>query len=259
MFCGGPQSYDRPELTSAAPLSLLIQAFRQPNLGVLPESGRIFDENRSSFAALLIGDVLSSDMHMDTNNLLDRIAQGESSAAVTLLAHHQTRLRRMVSLRISPLLAARVDPSDIVQDALAEAHRRLPNYATKRAIPFYPWLRRIAWEQLLKIHRRHIEAKQRTVLREEGLPLSEDSEMLLVEQVAAASTPSARLLRQEMCQRVRRAIAQLPDTDREVVILKHLEELSFQEAAAVLDVSTQAVYSRYYRAIQRLHRLLNES
>jgi RNA polymerase sigma-70 factor (ECF subfamily) len=165
----------------------------------------------------------------------------------------------MVYLRIDPRLAARLDPSDIVQDALAEAHRRLPVYAAERPIPLYPWLRRIAWERLLRMHRRHIDAKRRTVLREDALPLSESSEMLLAERLATASTPSEQLLRREIRERLHDALAQLPAADREVIVLKHLEELSFQEAAAVLEISTAAIYSRYYRAIQRLHRLLNKS
>jgi RNA polymerase sigma-70 factor, ECF subfamily len=196
---------------------------------------------------------------MDTDQLLDRVAQGESSAAATLLDHHRQRLRRMVHLRIDPRLAARLDPSDVVQEALGEAHRRLKEYATHRPIPFYPWLRRIAWDRLLQMRRHHLNAKRRSVMREDVLPLSGKSEILLAERLAAASSPSEQLVRREMCQRVRRAIAELPDNDREVIVLKHLEELSFQEAAAVLEIGSAAVYSRYYRAIQRLHRLLNEN
>jgi RNA polymerase sigma-70 factor (ECF subfamily) len=194
---------------------------------------------------------------MDTDQLLDRVERGESSAAETLLTRHRKRLRRMVYLRIDPRVASRLDPSDVVQDALAEAHRRLPEYAAERPIPFYPWLRRIAWERLLQMHRRHIGARRRTVLREDYLPLSEDSEMLLAKRLTVSSTPSDQLVRSEMRQRVREAIAQLPEGDHELIVLKHLEELSFQEVATVLEISTAAAYSRYYRAIQRLHRLLN--
>lgn len=195
---------------------------------------------------------------MDTDLLLDRVAQGESSAASALLTRHHARLRRMVELRMDARLAARCDPSDIVQTALAEAHARLPAYAAERPIPFYPWLRRIAWETLLQMHRRHIGAKRRSVLREEALPLSAGSELLLAQRLAAANPPSAQLLRHEIQQRVQHAIAQLPDASREVIVLKHLEELSFQDAAAVLGITPAAIYSRYYRAIQSLHRLLNE-
>jgi RNA polymerase sigma-70 factor (ECF subfamily) len=195
---------------------------------------------------------------MDTDQLLDLVAQGESSAAATLLDRHRKRLRRMVQLRMDPRLATRLDPSDIVQDALGEAHRRLPDFAAQRPIPFYPWLRRIAWDRLLQMRRHHLYAKRRSVMREDALPLSGKSEILLAERLAAASSPSEQLVRREMNQRVRRAIVELPENDREVIILKHLEELSFQEAAAVLEIGAAAVYSRYYRAIQRLHRLLNE-
>lgn len=195
---------------------------------------------------------------MDTNELLDRVAQGETSAAATLLARYRKQLRYMISLRIDSRTSARLDPSDIVQEALAEAHRRLPNYAVERPIPFYPWLRRIAWEQLLQMHRRHVDAKRRSVRREDRLPLSDNSEMLLAERLAAGSSPSNQLLRREVEHRVRGAIAKLPAIDRDVIVLRHLEELSFEDAAAVLDVSSSAIYSRYYRAIQRLHRLLNE-
>lgn len=195
---------------------------------------------------------------MDTDHLLDRIANGESSAAEALLTRYQTRVRNMVNLRMDPRLAARFDPSDVVQDALAEAHRRLPEYASRRPIPFYPWLRRIAWERLLQLHRQHVEAKRRSVTREEPLPLSHESELLLAERLATSSTPSDQLLRREIGHRVRQAIAELPAGDREVIVLKHLEELSFEDAAVVLEISVAATYSRYYRAIQRLHRLLHQ-
>jgi RNA polymerase sigma-70 factor (ECF subfamily) len=107
------------------------------------------------------------------------------------------------------------------------------------------------------MHRRHIGARRRTVLREDYLPLSEDSEMLLAKRLTVSSTPSDQLVRSEMRMRVREAIARLPEGDHELIVLKHLEELSFQEVATVLEISTAAAYSRYYRAIQRLHRLLN--
>jgi RNA polymerase sigma-70 factor, ECF subfamily len=195
---------------------------------------------------------------MDTEQLLDRIVDGESSAAASLLMRHRKRLKHMVSLRIDPRLAPRIDPSDIVQEALAEAHRRLPEYATKRPIPFYPWLRRIAWDRLLQSHRQHITAKRRTVLREDFVPLTNESEALLAERISAGSSPSERLLKHEFEQKIRTAIAKLPAGDREVIVLKHLEELSFDDAAAVLDISSSALYSRYYRAIQKLHRMLNQ-
>jgi RNA polymerase sigma-70 factor (ECF subfamily) len=198
---------------------------------------------------------------MDTDHLLDLVAQGDSSAAATLLTRHKQRLRRMVQLRLDPRLSARLDPSDVVQDTLAEAHQRLADYARAREIPFYPWLRAIAWDKLIEMKRRHIAADRRSVRREVGqLDLSGDSEMILAERLlATTSTPSDQLIRREMRARVQDVIGKLPPLDHEVIVLRHLEELSFPETAAVLGISENAVYSRYRRAIERLHRLLNEN
>jgi RNA polymerase sigma-70 factor, ECF subfamily len=197
---------------------------------------------------------------MDTEQLLDLVEQGDASAAATLLTRHKQRLHRMVQLRLDPRLSARLDPSDVVQDVLAEAHKRLSAYAHQREIPFYPWLRAIAWDKLIEMKRRHIAAGRRSVRREAGqLDLSGDSELILVKRlVAATGTPSDQLIRREMRARIQAAIGQLPPRDHEVIVLRHLEELSFPETAAVLGLSESAVYSRYRRALERLHRLLHE-
>jgi RNA polymerase sigma-70 factor, ECF subfamily len=198
---------------------------------------------------------------MDTDLLLNLVAQGEPSAAAALLTRHKQRLRRMVQLRFDPRLAGRLDPSDVVQDTLAEAYKRLAEYVKAREVPFYPWLRAIAWDKLIEIKRRHVAAERRTVRREVGrLDLSGDSEMILINRLAAtANTASDHLIRHEIGARVRHAIGQLPPRDHEVIVLRHLEELSFSETAAVLGITESAVYSRYRRAIERLHRLLNEN
>ena len=126
-------------------------------------------------------------------------------------------------------------------------------------MPFYPWLRAIAWDKLIEMTRRHIEAQRRSVRREAcQLDLSDDSQMLLADRMMAVSaTPSQQALRQEVRARVRQAIGQLPPRDHEIIVLKHLEELEVPEIAAVLGVDQEAVYSRYRRAVQRLHQLLS--
>ena len=194
---------------------------------------------------------------MDTDALLDRAAQGDSSAVNTLLTRHATRLRGMVALRIDARLAPRLDPSDIVQEALAEAHKKLPEYLDNRAVPFYPWLRKIAWEKLVHSHRRHVYAQRRSVRREAGrLDLSGDSKMMLVDRLAASSaSPSDAMVRDELMTRVAAALAELPPGDHEVIVLKHLENLTFVEAAAVLEMTEEAVRSRYRRAIERVHKI----
>ena len=197
----------------------------------------------------------------DSEELLNQAARGDPSAVQTLLAQHRDRLRAMVRLHMDGRLAARIDPSDVVQEALMEATAKLPDYLAKRALPFYPWLRRLAWEKLVKLHERHLHADKRSVLREEaGAPKLPDGSVLnLARRLAARGpSPSEQLMHQEMCERVRSALARLPEIDREVLALRYLEELSTAEVAAVLLISEAAVKMRHRRALDRLSRLLED-
>lgn len=196
----------------------------------------------------------------DTEQLLDQAAEGDSAARGTLLQRHRARLRRMVAVRLDRRLAARVDPSDVVQEALADAARKLDDYLQGRPLPFYPWLRRLAWERLAQLYRRHVRAGRRTVTREEaGLALSDASVLELARRlIDYGSSPSAGLRRQETQARVRAALAGLPERDREVLILRHLEQLPPREIASVLGVSEGAVYTRHLRALRKLRDLLGE-
>jgi RNA polymerase sigma-70 factor, ECF subfamily len=197
--------------------------------------------------------------HPDTEQLLKRAARGDADAAQQLLARHRNRLRRMVAVRLDPRLAPRLDPSDVVQEALLEASRKLPKYLRQPAVPFYPWLRRLAWEHLLKLHQRHLHARRRTVTREEAAALSDGSVLELAQRIVASGTsPSARVLREELRDRVRAALAQLSAADREVLVLRYLEDLSTAEIAAVLELTESAVKMRQLRALQRLRDLLDD-
>jgi RNA polymerase sigma-70 factor, ECF subfamily len=196
----------------------------------------------------------------DTEELLRRSAAGDHAARGALLQRHRGRLRRMVALRLDPRLAARLDPSDVVQEALAEADRRLDGYVRDRPLPFYPWLRQLAADRLADAHRRHLRAARRAVHREEapaGLPDS-SAEELAERLLARGAGPSEAARRQELRGRVRAALAALPAADREVLALRHLEGLSALEAAAVLGLSEAAVKSRALRAMQRLRGLLGD-
>jgi len=195
----------------------------------------------------------------DTDELLRCVDRGDTSALGQLLDRHRGRLRQMVAVRIDPRLAARVDPSDVVQEALAEASQKLPEYLRRRPLPFYPWLRRIAWETLIDLHTRHVSVQKRSVTREGpgDLDLSENSTMQLIDQLVASGTsPSRRMVRKEVRERVRAALERLPTRDREVMILRHLEQLTLKEIAAVLDITEPAAQSRYRRAVERLHIVL---
>jgi RNA polymerase sigma-70 factor (ECF subfamily) len=195
----------------------------------------------------------------DTEELLNQAARGDRSAVDRLLTRNREQLRGMVKLRMDARLRARIDPSDVVQEALMEAAGKLPDYLAKRPVPFYPWLRRLAWEKLVKLHERHLYAGKRSVLREEpvDLRLPDDSVLNLAQRLAATgASPGQQLIQAEMCKRVRSALAQLPAGDREVLVLRYLEELATAEVAAVLEISEAAVKMRHRRALDRLSRHL---
>jgi RNA polymerase sigma-70 factor (ECF subfamily) len=163
----------------------------------------------------------------------------------------------MVAVRLDRRLAARVDPSDIVQDTMAEADRLLSSYARDRPIPFYPWLRQIAADRVADAHRRHLQARKRSVHREEPAGLPEESAAELAERLMAGASPSAGLRREERRARVRAALEDLASPDREILVLRYLEQLSTQEAAAVLEINEGAVKMRLLRALGRLREVMN--
>ncbi len=187
--------------------------------------------------------------------LLKRAEKGDSSACDRLLAMHRERLKRMVHVRIDNRLRSRVDPSDVVQEALVLASSCLPDYARIRPIPFYPWLRRLAWERMVAASRHHIASKKRSVVREDPDPFSLSNESVhdLAGRLAASGTsPSGRLNQQELHERIRAALLLLESNDREVLVLRYLEQLSTKETAAVLAISEGGVKSRLTRALVRL-------
>jgi RNA polymerase sigma-70 factor (ECF subfamily) len=198
---------------------------------------------------------------LETRILLQQVRDGDADAMQQLLGRHRNRLLRMVNVRMDPRLNPRIDASDVVQEALMEATRKLPDYLERGGCAFYPWLRRIAWERLAQMHRRHIEAQRRSVKREarHAMALSDRSTTLLAKQLAASATSvGGRMVRKEVCLRVRQALEELPVREREAVVLRHLEQLSLGDTAAVLDITTEAARSRYRRAIERLHDVLSE-
>ena len=143
----------------------------------------------------------------DSEDLLARASNGDAAAQQELLGRHSERLRKMVAARLDRRLAARIDPSDVVQEALLDASQMLPAYLRERPLPFYPWLRRLAWKRLVKLQRRHLGAQRRSVTREEQqIPsLPEESALVLAQRlIAPGSSPSNHLLREELAAGYRR-------------------------------------------------------
>jgi RNA polymerase sigma-70 factor (ECF subfamily) len=197
----------------------------------------------------------------DTEELLGRVEQGDSRARSELLNRHRARLRRMVAVRLDRRVLARLDPSDIVQEALAEADQKLAAYLRQRPVAFYPWLRRLTWEHLVRLQDRHLLAKRRSVAREEAAfsRLPDESALKLAERLVHSSlSPDDRLLQAEMKSRLIEALAELPDRDREILVLRYLEQLANREIAEILEVTEAVVRQRHGRALERLSRKLKD-
>jgi RNA polymerase sigma-70 factor (ECF subfamily) len=193
----------------------------------------------------------------DTEQLLERAGTGDPEALGRLLERHRQRLKRAVAVRLDRRLASRLDASDVVQETLADAARRLPGYLRDRPMPFYPWLRRLAGDRLAALYRDHVRRGKRSVAREESPPLPGESALDLAERLLnVRSGPSGRLRRRERRNLVLAALERLPDRDREVLVLRQLEELSVPEVSAVLGISEGAVYVRQVRALRRLRETL---
>lgn len=192
----------------------------------------------------------------DVEELLQRAAAGESAAAAQLLARHRPRLKRMLRVRMDDRLAGRVDDSDLVQEALADAAERLPRYLAERPVAFYPWLRALAEERLADALRHHGAAK-RAVGREQAGGLPDHSAVELAGRIACpGSSPSQAFAKRELREKALAALGDVDPDDREVLVLYYLEELTIPEVAAVLGIAEEAARSRRRRALVKLGTLL---
>jgi RNA polymerase sigma-70 factor (ECF subfamily) len=199
--------------------------------------------------------------HTEELEWLRAAADGDQAASQRLLDQHRGRLRQMVAVYLDRRLSARVDPSDIVQEALADAARGLAGYLREPPLPFYPWLRQFARQRLLQLHRRHIRARRRSVEREVPWDIAlpdQSTDTLAGRLMADGTSPSRRLIRDELRRRVQAAMGRLPERDREILVMRHLEEMSAAEIAAVLGISEGAVRVRVLRALTRLRGLLDD-
>lgn len=198
---------------------------------------------------------MSADPELD--RLLDAVARGSVDARGRVLTYYRDRLKRAVAARLDPRLAARLDSSDVVQDVLAEAARGLDGYLTTRPAEFYVWMRGIAERRLIDLHRRHLHAARRTVRREARPPASSGYGPDRLP--ADLSSPSREVLRAEQAARLRAALARLGPDDREVLMLRYIEQMSLGDAAVVLGISRTAAKSRHLRALERLTAVLGDS
>src|SRR6516165_1135606 len=198
----------------------------------------------------------------EVSDLLRRAATGDAEALRELFSRYRDRLKRMVHLRLSRRLQGRVDDSDVVQEAYLDIARKLPEYAREPGLPLFLWLRHLTGLKLAEVHRRHLgtqlrDADREVSLHRGGLPQA-DSVSLAAQLLGKLTTPSQAAIKAEMRLRVQEALNSMDPTDREVLALKHFEQLSTGEIAQVLGMSKAGAGSRYLRAIKRLREILEQ-
>jgi RNA polymerase sigma-70 factor, ECF subfamily len=199
----------------------------------------------------------------ETNRLLDQAAHGDPRAMEVLLARHRERLRRMVALRLDRRLRKRIDASDVIQEASLEASSRLASYVRAPSMPFFLWLRFLTGQKLITLHRHHLGAKLRDAGREVAFGRAmfpEASSAAMASGFLDRGTRASKAaIRAEMIERVQKALDSLASLDREVLGLRHFEQLSRAEIATVLGVSEAAAGKRYIRALEKLKQILGRS
>ncbi|MEI6239878.1 MAG: sigma-70 family RNA polymerase sigma factor [Planctomycetia bacterium] len=195
-----------------------------------------------------------------TQVLLNRVRDGDEAAINGLLARHREAIKRMIDRRMDRVVQHRVDASDIVQDVMLEANRRLGDYLANPTMPFQLWLRHMARDRLIDAHRRHRVAASRSVDREVSVAAPADGDASGADVVARIAdrelTPAAAATWHELERRFAAAVEQLDEADRQIVLLRHFEHLSTADAAAALGMSKPAAGMRYLRAMRRLRVLL---
>ncbi len=192
--------------------------------------------------------------------LLRRIRAGEQHALGELFGTHRERLHRMVQLRLDRRLHGRIDPSDVIQEAFLDAARRLAEYAADPAMPPFLWIRFLTAQRLSTLHRIHLGVKGRDAGREVSLhsgPLpSADSRSLAALLLGRLTTPSRAAIRAEVQIQIQDALNAMDPIDREILALRHFEELNNSETATVLGLHKAAASNRYVRALRRLKEIL---
>jgi RNA polymerase sigma-70 factor (ECF subfamily) len=198
----------------------------------------------------------------DTPDLLRRAGQGDARALGALFDRHRERLRRMVQVRLDRRLQGRLDPSDVLQEAFLEVARGLAAYLRNPVLPFFLWMRFLTGMKLHALHRHHLGTKARDAGREvslyRGALPQASSGSLAAQLLGRHTTPSQAAVRAELQLRVQEALNGMDPLDREVLALRHFEQLSNAEAAQVLGVSEAAASKRFVRALKRLKAILTD-
>jgi RNA polymerase sigma-70 factor (ECF subfamily) len=194
--------------------------------------------------------------------LLQQVAAGDQAVWGELLEQHRPRLRRMVELRLDPRLQGRLDASDVIQEAYLTASVQLAQYLKQQNLPFALWLRLVTGQKLIELHRNHLGTKARDARRQISLDRgafpAASSVALASKLVGREPSPSEAAGEVEQRRRLQEALDRMNPLDREVLALRHFEQLTNAEAAQVLGLEPSAASKRYVRALQRIREILFE-
>ena len=185
--------------------------------------------------------------------------RGESALA-RLFDEYRERLQRMVAFRLDPRLHGRVDPADVVQESYLDAVQRIPHYLKDPGVSVFIWIRSITGQTLINVHRRHVKAQRRAAGREvrrfPGAAPQASSVSLAAYLVGQQTSPSQVAMRAEALTGLEQALEKMDEIDREVLVLRHFEELTNQETAEALGLQKSAASNRYVRALKRLREIM---
>jgi len=191
--------------------------------------------------------------------LRERLLASPEAVLAEEFTKHNARFRRLVAFRLEPMAASRVDPDDVLQEAWLAAAQRIPNFFTMEGMTFFVWLRLIVLQTIIDVHRRHLGAKMRDAFRE--VPIDNDrsrdtSHALARQLLGGLTSPSAALMKAETARKLELAIEGMEPIDREILALRHFEELTNTEVSQVLGIQVKAASIRYIRALKRLKETL---
>ena len=201
-----------------------------------------------------------TDIVESSDELLDRLREGDETALADLFSQHRERLWRMVNFRLDRRLYGRVDADDVLQEAYLNAAQRISHYLNNTSMSFFVWLRQIVLQTMIDLHRQHLGAQMRDAAREVslhrgGYPQA-TSVSLAAHLLGSLTSPSQAAMREEVSQQLENALESMSTIDREVLALRHFEQLTNGEVAEVLDIQQKAASIRYVRAIARLKDIL---
>lgn len=193
--------------------------------------------------------------------LIDRVVNGDENALAELFSSHRDRLWRMVNFRMDPRLHGRVDADDVLQEAWLSVVQRIDHFLSDASRSIFVWFRLITGQTMIDIHRRHLGTQKRNAAMEfsinKGWSSESTSFSLSFHLLGHLTSPTQAALREELSEQLKAALASMNEIDREVLALRHFEQLSNRETAQILGISDQAASDRYMRALGRLKGVLS--